>query len=68
MQYIPGKDNIPADVLSRYGRESPLPDFEPVYDTTDVSLKPVFDDWFRVFAPHLSLERCALAARRSLQA
>ena len=40
----------------------------PTYDTDDVSLKSTFDDWFRVFAPHVDYSRCRLAARHSLGA
>ncbi len=38
VQYIPGRENIPADVLSRYGQGTPVEEALPLYDTDDVSL------------------------------
>ena len=51
--YLPGRDNIVADVLSRYGHERGSSSAIPVahYDLADVSLHPRLCEWLRVVAP-----------------
>ena len=62
--YIPGKENIPADVLSRY-QVAPAPATQ-LHDLADVNVATVVSKWLAVVAPHLQLQTCIDATRASL--
>ena len=62
--YVAGRENVAADVLSRYGHQSAVQEEHVArYDTSDVSLHAFLRTWLQVVAPHLQLEDCLLAAR-----
>ena len=66
---MPGKENVPADVLSRYGHDAPVV-VAPMatHAMDDPECARVMTDWIRVMAPHLTLSHCVDAAVQALQA
>ena len=61
--YLPGKDNIPADILSLYQHFKPVVDPVAMHDIDDVTLHPYLQDWLRLFAPPITLAQCITALR-----
>ena len=65
--YRPGKKNVVADVLSRYGVDG-------VFETTasarfsqgDSSVRRVVYEWMSVVAKHLDFDACVTAAVEAL--
>ena len=53
--YLPGKDNIPADVLNRYQHSKPAVDPVAMHDIDDITLHPCLQDWLRLFALPVTL-------------
>lgn len=53
--YLPGKDNIPADILSRYQHSKPTVDPVAMHDLDDVTLHSYLQDWLRLFALPITL-------------
>ena len=65
--YLPGKENIPADVLSRYQHAREPVDMVAMHDKDDVTLHPCLMDWLRLFAAPHSLSACITALRQAGQ-
>ena len=55
VSYLPGKDNIPADILSYYQRHKPAVDPVAMHDIDDITLHPCLQDWLRLFALPVTL-------------
>ena len=68
--YVPGRDNVAADVLPRLGFEQDEVDSSPAacFDVSNASLRGVLVDWLHCVAPHMDLDMCAVAARSGLAA
>ena len=65
--YRPGKKNVVANVLSRYGVEGA---FESTPNATfsmgDSTVRRVVQTWLSVFAKHLEFDACVTAAVEAL--
>ena len=61
--YRPGKKNVVADVLSRYGVDGVFESTASArYSISDSSLKRVVHEWMSVVAKHLDFDACVTAA------
>ena len=68
--YVPGRDNVAADVLSRFGFERDEVGTSPAarYDAGDASLRGTLVDWLHCVMPHVNFDMCVAAARTGLAA
>ena len=61
--YLPGKENIPADVLSHYNHTRQPVDTIAMHDIDAVTLHPCLKDWLHLFAAPHTLATCIAALR-----
>ena len=63
----PGKENVPADVLSRYAQHVEGESGDGVlHDMTNADVDFAVRTWLRVVAPHLDFERCVASVADGL--
>ena len=64
--YLPGKENVPTDVLSRYGAKAVDVELAGSHDPASPATAAVLEDWLRVVAPKLTLQACIASATTAL--
>ena len=65
---MPGKDNVAADVLSRYGQHGDGADglHTGLSSLADATVSPAMRDWLGVVVKHVSFDECVGAASEAL--
>ena len=68
MHYVPRKENVAADVLSRYGWHVEGADglHTGSYSLADATVARAVRDWLGVVAKHVSFDECVGAASEAL--
>ena len=65
--YRPGKKNVVADVLSRYGVEGTFESTaNAMFSMGDSTVRCVVQEWLSVVAKHLDFDACVTAAVEAL--
>ena len=68
VHYVPGVDNVPADVLSRYNQHVENESGQPAgrHSLADVSVARAVRTWLSVVASHVDFDECVAAAVEGL--